>query len=64
MGQAKDRPRRPVTCEGSPPLTVARDGTGLYRASALLVVAVGAFVAQIAILRQDWIHPIVIGASS
>jgi uncharacterized membrane protein YphA (DoxX/SURF4 family) len=31
-------------------------------AGLLLVIDVGAFIAQIAILHMDWIHPIIIGA--
>ncbi len=33
-----------------------------YAALVLLLVDVGAFVAQVAVLHVDWIHPIVIGA--
>ena len=36
--------------------------TSLYGAALLLCVDAGAFVAQIAVIHQDWIHTIVIGA--
>jgi uncharacterized membrane protein YphA (DoxX/SURF4 family) len=34
----------------------------VFGAALLLAVDAGAFIAQVAILHEDWIHPIVIGA--
>lgn len=36
--------------------------TSVYGALVLLVVDIGAFVAQISVLHMDWIHTIVIGS--